>query len=216
MWGWRPDPSKYPGLAEALQAGRWQPSGLLDRLPWTVFDTETTGFHPHGGDEVISLAAVRLGEALEFDSLVNPGRTIPGQVEDLTGITDAEVRKAPPLLNVLEQFFRFAGQSVLVAHCADFDRAFVEAKLRKAARLRWTHPLLDTMTLSRALFPNWGDYRLEHCAPRLQTMLEGRHTALGDARSTARVLQALLGECAARGVNTWEELRWFLQYRQLL
>lgn len=215
MWGWRSDPARHPGLAEALQAGRWQPQGELQRLPWTVLDTETTGFHPFGGDEIISLAAVRLADGAEFESLVNPGRSIPPQITDLTGIADSDVRTAPKVLTVLEDFFRWAGASVLVAHCIDFDRAFVSAQLRQAGRLRWTHPVLDTMVLSKALFASWGDYRLEHCASRLETVVEARHTARGDAQTTARLLQALLRECADRRLHTWEQLQWFLHDRQL-
>lgn len=214
-WWGRTNPDRYPGLAAALEVGRWEPAGPLVGVPWVVFDTETTGFHPYAGDEIISLAARRLSTGEEYSSLVQPGRPIPQAVSDLTGIRGEDLLEAPGALTVLEQFLSFTGRSVLVAHCVDFDRAFVEAKLRKVGRLRWTHPVLDTMQLARALFPAWGEYRLEHCATMLQTAVEGRHTALGDARTTSRILEALLAECGYRGLLTWQQLTWFLHARQV-
>lgn len=213
-WG-KPDPTRYPGLAEAVGSGQWTPHGDLKGIPFVVFDTETTGFHPYGGDEIISLAACRVGTGEEFNALVNPNRPLPQEITDLTGIRPEDLIGASDIHAVIERFFRFAGRSVLVAHCVDFDRAFLEAKLRRAGRLRWTHPVLDTMVLARGLFPHWGDYRLEHCATRLQTPLEGRHTALGDARTTTRIVEVLLQECSRRGLTTWNDLMLFLHNRML-
>lgn len=202
-----------PHLAEALQAGAWQPAGPLAAVPFVVFDTETTGFHPFGGDAVIAVAARRFPAGAEFATLVDPGRLIPPLICDLTGITNEAVRGAPSLVTVLEPFFRFVSRSVLVAHCADFDRSFLEAGLRKTAGLRWVHPLLDTQALAEALFPTWRDYRLEHCATMLQTPVEGRHTAPGDVLTTCGVLEALLAEANRRGLRTWGQLSNLLHQR---
>ncbi len=214
-WGWW-RPSQQPtDLALALARGRWNPAGPLAEIPFVVFDTETTGFHPFAGDEIIAIAARRVDTGTEFATLVNPGRPIPQLATDVTGIDNAMVQSAPEPLAALVAFLRFAGRSVLVAHCADFDRAFVEVRLRKAEKLRWVHPLLDTMALARALFPAWADYRLEHCASRLQIPVVGRHTAAGDSCTTQSILLALLAECRRRGLHTWSDLSAFLHTRRV-
>lgn len=203
-WWWQRRQSGSEALAELLEQGRWSPSGPVDQLPLVVFDTETTGFHPSFGDEIIAIAAVHLRTGEEFQALVNPGRTIPAVVTRLTGITDEAVADAPAIGPVLEAFFHFVGQSILVAHTATFDRAFIQVQLRRLARLRWTHPLWDTAVLARSLHPTWGDYSLEHCASKLGVRLEARHTAIGDSRTTAQILEQLLAGAARDGRNTWE------------
>lgn len=213
-WFWRgrlPDPA----LAGALNQGRWDPRGPLTQIPFAVLDVETTGFHPYAADRIIALAALQSDTGHEFDTLVNPGRPIPGIVSDLTGICDTDVQGAPAIEDVLTAFFTFLGRRVAVAHMAPFDRAFLQAALRRAGRLRWVHPLLDTRALAHALFPTWGDYRLEHCASRLCQSVEGRHTALGDTRTTARVLNALLSEAARRGLHSWADLQHLLATRRI-
>ena len=79
-----------------------------------VLDTETTGLNPGGGDEVVSLAAVRVvdGELRDdevFESLVNPGRDIPPGSTRFHGITDDMVQDSPPLHLLLPHFAEFVG-----------------------------------------------------------------------------------------------------------
>jgi len=93
----------------------WQDRRLSD-LAYTVFDTETTGFDPAGGDEIVSLGAVRIvnGRLLRqetFDRLVDPQRTVPASSVAVHGITTGMVRGQPTLDVVLPAFARFAGDT---------------------------------------------------------------------------------------------------------
>jgi DNA polymerase-3 subunit epsilon len=62
--------------------------------------------------------------------------------------------------------------------------------------------MIDTLLLFSAVAPEVNDLRLETLAERLGVVINGRHTALGDARATAEIFLRLLPALRARGVAT--------------
>lgn len=181
----------------------------LDELSCVVFDTETTGLDPDGGDRIVSIAGVRVrggtvkrGET--FDALVNPGRPIPAASTAFHGITDAMVAEAPLIDVVLPAFLRFAEGAVLVGHQVTFDLRFLE---REAARLRLpplaaVHPVLDTLLLSEVVHGPLAQHGLDAMATRLGVAIRGRHSALGDALVTAEIFVRLIELLKKRGIRT--------------
>ena len=182
--------------------------GLLTDLSFVVFDLETTGLHPGGGDEVVSIGAVRIrgGRVIPEDyfmALVDPGRPIPPASTRIHGIADEMVRGKPPLDDVLPGFLDYAAGSALAAHVASFDLAFLNRRLRRLGRPSIAQgAVLDTLLLSSSLFPSWGGYNVEELAGRFGIEVVGRHTSLGDALTTAEILIRLLGVLEQRGITT--------------
>ncbi|MEI6560076.1 MAG: exonuclease domain-containing protein [Rhodospirillaceae bacterium] len=192
-------------LKQPLAAGM-PLSRRLDELSFVVFDTETTGFNPGDGDEIVAIAAVRVagrriltGET--FQALVNPGRAIPPEATARHGITDQQVHDRPVIASVLPQFRSFAGADVLVGHHAALDVAFLRAKERVTG-VRFDTPVLDTMLLSMKLQGRGADHSLDSIASRLGISAIDRHTALGDSLITAAVLLAQIDLLRDRGIVT--------------
>ena len=182
----------------------------LRTLAYTVFDTETTGLDPLG-DEIVALGAVRivnmhLLENETFDELVRPRRPIPPSATRVHGIRPEDVADAPPVEAVVRRFHAFVGDDVLVAHNAAFDMRFLRTA-EQAADVRFNHPVLDTLLLSALVHPEHDDHSLEAIAARLGVPVVRRHTALGDALTTAHIFLKLIPLLEAQGLRTLGEVR---------
>jgi DNA polymerase-3 subunit epsilon len=178
----------------------------LAELAYTVFDTETTGLDPSGGDEIVQIGAARivagkLRREDSFEQLVNPRRDIPAAGIAIHGIRAELVADAPTLDHVLPAFHAFAHDTVLVAHNAAFDMRFLQLKER-ATGIVFDQPVLDTLLLSAVVHPQQDSHELEAIAVRLGVRVLGRHTALGDALVTAEVFIKMLPLLHESGIDT--------------
>lgn len=184
----------------------------LRDLTFVVFDSETTGLNPEK-DRVVQLGGVRVvngkivrGE--EFDRLVHPGMPIPPGSTKVHGISDAMVADADPFAVVCRAFHVFARDAVMIAHNAPFDMAFLQKETPKSG-VSFDHPVLDTVHLSAIVFGGSEEHTLDALSERLEVEIphDKRHTAIGDAIATARVLCGLIPILEARGLRTFGQVR---------
>ena len=175
-----------------------------------VVDLETTGTDPRN-DAITEIGAVKVcgGEVLgEFRTFVDPQRPIPAYIASLTGITDAAVAGAPRISAVLPMFLDFLGDGALVAHNARFDVGFLRAQAA-ATGVGWPNPpVLDTLTLARAVFrrDEVRDHKLATLAAHVGADISPDHRALTDARATVDVLHAIIGRLGPAAAGTLEDL----------
>jgi DNA polymerase-3 subunit epsilon len=183
----------------------------LDKLNFVVFDTETTGLDPAGGDEIISIGAIKIvsGKLRReeiFDQLVDPRRSIPLESLKIHEIYPEMLVGMPVIGDVLPAFHQFAEGSVLVAHNAAFDMRFLQIK-EKAAGIEFSMPVLDTLLLSAIVHANHELHNLDECMERLGLPVVGRHTALGDAIMTGEVLLKFIPLLMDMGIETLGQAR---------
>jgi DNA polymerase-3 subunit epsilon len=211
----------FPDM-KAHYDGAWEPD---DEVPlrdttFVVVDLETTGGRATGTDAAkpdaiteIGAVKVRGGAVLgEFATLVDPQRSIPPQIVQLTGITTAMVCDAPTIDGVLPMFLEFARDSVLVAHNAGFDIGFLRAAARRCD-IAWPRPnVLCTVRLARRVLSREEapSVRLAALARLFAVSTQPTHRALDDARATVDVLHALIERVGNQGVHTYSDLRSYL------
>ena len=174
---------------------------------YVVFDIETTGFNSVN-DRIIEIGAVRVveGEIKEtFSEFVNPERPIPYKITQLTTITDDMVKDAETIDKVMPKILEFVGDSVLVAHNADFDIGFLKYNANELG-LSLDNTYLDTLRLAKDLFPDYKKYKLGKIAENLGIKVEVAHRALDDVDTTVKVLNVMLNMLKEKGVETLDDI----------
>ena len=179
-------------------------------LDAVVIDTETTGLDP-GKARMIELAGVRLsGGKLAgggtFRQLLRPGdEAIPAETTRIHRIDDAMVAQSPLFGDVWPRFSAFLGQAVVIGHTVGFDLAVLKRECDLAG-LPWKRPrTLDTRLLAQIAAPELAGHALEKLAAWLGVDAVARHSALGDAITTARVFLALVPKLRGHGIRTVAE-----------
>lgn len=184
---------QYPAPVEIREA---------DFDSFVAFDLETTGFSDI--DSIIEIGAIRVvggvvQETAEFtfQELVFPmdHKRVKPEITALTGITDAEVRKARPINEVLPDFMRFVGGDILLGfNCMSFDSRFM-TRAGRYTNIIITNPYFDVMHYASAFKDKLGLSSKKVSLGELSQMLDienpRAHRALADAVTTARVFLKL-------------------------
>jgi DNA polymerase-3 subunit epsilon len=157
---------------------------------FAVIDFETTGMSPNSGDRIteVAIVIVEAGKVVDqYDSLVNTGKSIPYQIQNLTGITNQMVADAPPASEIIPEIHEFVGNSTLVAHNASFDSRFFHAEMYKSG-ISVNVDFVCTLLLSRRLYPSLANHKLATLAQHHRIEFKGKsHRALADALVTAEL-----------------------------
>ncbi|MBP3480255.1 MAG: PolC-type DNA polymerase III [Clostridia bacterium] len=160
---------------------------------YIVFDIETTGLKAHE-EKITEIGAcrVRAGKIIdEFQSFVNPGRHIPEEITELTGITDEMVKDAPFIDKVLRKFIDFCGDTpTLVAHNSKFDCSFIDVACQEND-IRFVYRQIDTVPLCRKAFPELNKVKLNIVAQHLGFNEFNHHRAIDDAKMLAEIFIVL-------------------------
>jgi DNA polymerase-3 subunit epsilon len=185
----------------------------LNKLSYVVVDTETTGGRAWSGDRITEIAAVvvRDGEIVElYETLVNPQRSIPYFVTQLTNITWDMVKDKPTFDRVVPDVMRVLEGNVFVAHNMVFDWRFVTSELSRSTGRRLQGRRLCTVKIARKVLPQLSRRSLDHIARYYGVEIHGRHRAGGDALATAECLLRMLSDLGDRGCATWGDLETLL------
>src|SRR4028118_1914607 len=98
-----------------------------------VFDTETTGLNPSGGDRMVEIGCVEIFNRVEtgrqFHAYFNPDRPMPSEAEAVHGLTSIFLSDKPRFGERAAELLDFLGDAPLVAHNASFDFGFLHPEL---------------------------------------------------------------------------------------
>ena len=182
----------------------------LEQSNFSILDTETTGLHVEKGDQIISIASLKVSdlkidEQNYLDELVNPNMKIPESSTKIHNITDDQVKSKPSLLEISEKILKFLKKSVLVGHNINFDINFLKenSKGSQLADRMKVIKSIDTIYLTASLFPDLKNYELSNLCEyfNIKTDDQIRHSALGDCIITARLFLYLISIAQTKGVK---------------
>ena len=182
---------------------------MLTELPLALVDLETTGASAKH-DRIMEVAVLcrgggQLADAFSppqtnsWESLIEPGVSIPPFIQGLTGISDGDLADAPAFKDVAEVLWQRLAARILVAHNARFDLAFLK---REFAALGYDYrpKVLCTLKLARALYPQWPRHGLEAICGYIDFQSERHHRAMVDVLAMQAFLDYAIADCGEAAV----------------
>lgn len=164
-----------------------------------IFDTETTGLDPQGGDRLVEIGCIEMVNRVEtgrtFHAYFNPERDMPAAAEAVHGLSATFLSDKPKFGERAEELLEFLGDAPLVAHNASFDFGFVNAELDRIGLVPLDKArMIDTVALARVRHPG-AKLSLDALCTRYGIDRSHRtlHGALLDAELLAQVYVELTG-----------------------
>ncbi len=165
---------------------------------YAVVDLETTGGLPKR-DKITEVAIILFdGKEIveEYQSLVNPERSIPPSISRITGITNDMVAEAPKFYEIAKRVIELTEGAIFVAHNVRFDYQFLSYEFRSLG-YTFTRRNLCTVRLSRKAFPLIKSYSLGNLIRYFNIKVEHRHRAFDDAKATTILLKKIFDQQAS-------------------
>ncbi|MDP9163954.1 MAG: DNA polymerase III subunit epsilon [Pseudomonadota bacterium] len=164
-----------------------------------VFDTETTGLSPAGGDRIVEIGCVeminRCETGREYHAYFHPERPMPSEAEAVHGLSERFLSDKPRFHEKADELLAFIGDAPLIAHNAGFDFGFLNAELAKCGRDPiCMSRMICTLVLARSRHPG-AKHSLDALCSRFGVDRSQRvkHGALLDAQLLAQVYVELTG-----------------------
>lgn len=180
---------------------------MLDDVEYCLFDIETTGLS-YRTEKITEIGIIKIknGEIIDtFETFVNPEKPIPPKGVEITNITDEMVKDAPKIEEILPKIIEFFGDSVLVAHNADFDTGFMRNVFKENGYV-FDYTYLDTLLLAKMLFQDFAKYKLTYIAEKLGIKVEVAHRALDDVKTTLKVFNVMCEKLREKNVKKLSDL----------
>ncbi len=190
-------------LTSVINAG----DQLLDDITYSVLDIETTGLSKMT-EKITEFGIIKVknGKKIdEFECFVNPEKTIPQRVVEVTNITNEMVKDAETIDKVLPRVLDYIKDTVIVAHNAVFDIGFIKHNADLLG-LKFNPTYIDSLPLAKELFPNFKKYKLGIIAENLGIKVDVAHRALADVDTLVKVLEVMLNMLKEKGVKKLSEV----------
>jgi ATP-dependent DNA helicase DinG len=170
------------------------PPMVLHTPNFVAIDFETTGLEPKQ-ERIIEVGLAKFvgGECREtYTHHINPGKSIPAIITNLTGITDAMVADAPPFESLAATIVAFVSDLPICGHQVEFDFNFLNQELARCGLPPIINQQIDTAVLGRIMLPGISGYSLTLVSKALNIKLESAHRALDDALASGHIAAELI------------------------
>ncbi|WP_019413000.1 ATP-dependent DNA helicase DinG [Paenisporosarcina sp. TG20] len=176
---------------------------------YAIVDIETTGHSPAKGDRMIQFAVVFVRDwkiQSTFSTFIQPEKKIPFFIQDLTNISDKDVKQAPIFEDVATEIYNMLEDCIFVAHNTNFDLSFIQEEFKRIGFPNWKGKKIDTVELSRLLFPTSYSYKLQDITLDRGIELTNAHRADDDAYATAELFIECMKEIEKLPIQTLEHI----------
>lgn len=175
---------------------------------FVILDFETTGLDKVF-DSIIEIAAIRFENGIEkekYVTLVKPLLRIPPESTAVNHITNKMVKSAPKADVAIPNLIDFIGDSIVIGHNVNFDIGFLEIAAQRQGKVV-QYNYIDTMSISKKLFPDLPDYKLGTIAKSLDFDTSSLHRAEADVYVCAEIVKIALNTLSTDFENVSKELR---------
>ena len=205
---------------------RWNPFGTstaadgpLDSIRFVVVDTELTSLNQRT-NRLLSVGAIAMRGARilvgeQFYRVVNPGVPVPKESVVIHRLRPDDALHGHALAETMTELAAFAGDSILVAHCAEIDWAVLrkefqacgfELKNAIVCTARAQQWIVKKQAFKEDQFRELENTDLESLARIYKLDFQEAHHALDDAFVTARLWQKQLHALQGLGIDTLGKL----------
>ena len=160
---------------------------------YTAVDIVATGRDPNC-DDIIEIALVKIRDGQKIDSyysLINPGYPIPDFIIELKGISNDMLLSAPSIENIIHDIQLFLGDDIIVCQNAPYVINFLYDQFTDYNTEPLKNDFIDTCRLSRWLYKELPDHRLETIVSSLGLESENPGRAFSDAIDTSRCYECM-------------------------
>lgn len=178
-----------------------------------ILDFETSGLNPYHAD-IIEIGAKVLGSDKSYQCLVKPesNKEIEEKITKITGITNRTLRaEGKPFIQAYSDFHNWLVENIeegdkigIVSHNGDsFDfiffrrlmnKLFDENLIKERFESKYEIVYLDTLFISRRLYPQMYSYKQETLCKYFRIEIEGAHRALNDVICLEKLYNRILSD----------------------
>jgi CBS domain-containing protein len=178
-------------------------------LDAVALDTETTSLDPAKA-RVIEIGCIRIiggrvDASAKFHMLVDPGEPVPPASTEIHGIDAEKLKGAHSFAAVWPELQKFIGDLPIIGHTTHYDLSILANECKRAGlKFAWPRSV-DIRVLAEIVKPNLSGFSMELLAAWLSVEVKGRHSALGDAETTAEIFVRLVPHLREGGIRTFAE-----------
>ena len=182
----------------------------LDDMTYVSFDLETTGLSQID-DHITEFGAVKIKNGIEIDRMdtfIKSPKPISAKISELTNITNADLKNAPTIREIMPKIKAFFGDHLLVAHNGRFDIGMLNMACRQLGEEEIHNTWVDSLPLARHLLPLMRSYRLGAVCSyyKITYNAEEAHRADYDADVLGQAFNAMIEDLKKRNVVNVDQL----------